>query len=292
MTLLIMAAGMGSRYGGIKQIEPVGEKGELIIDYSIHDAIKSGFKKIIFIIRRDIEKDFREKIYDRFCESIKGTGVEAKYVFQDMPAWRKKPLGTTDAILAAKNEIDEPFCVINADDFYGREAFEKAKKQKCHTLVAYHMTNTLSENGAVKRAVIKTTPKGYLKDLIESQIERADVGKKYPRDTRVSMNFFVFQPSVLPKLEKIRDEFLKTVDKNDEKTECLLPENIAMLIKNKQMRVKVVESGDKWLGLTYKDDKPLVVAKIKELVQDGVYSSPLWGNSVAEKGKNPPEKSI
>ena len=293
MTLLIMAAGMGSRYGGLKQIDPVGEHGELIIDYSVYDAIKAGFDKAVFVISRDMEKDFCDIFFDRIKKQIK-----AEYVFQEIPKWRTKPLGTTAALLAAKDVIKEPFCVINADDFYGRTAFRriarffKSKEIKEHknespipsVMVAYKLKNTVSDFGTVSRGSVVCNGNDYVRDINEricikrgSEYDYMENGAFIPvdGDTKVSMNFFGFTPEIFPLLDEIYQEFLLKIGK-DEKAECFLSENIGRLIKENKITVKTLRTYDKWMGFTYRADKDKITHKIKEMTAHAVYQAPLW----------------
>lgn len=291
MTLLIMAAGMGSRYGGIKQIDPVGHHGELIIDYSVFDAIRAGFTKVVFVIRREIEEDFRTAIFNRLRKII-----DAEYVFQETPSWRAgKPLGTTAAVLAAKDVIKGPFCVINADDFYGAEAFQKISgflsetrnSSECAT-VAYDLCNTISEFGTVSRGALSTKD-GYVVDIKERICIKR--GGEYNfmengayvltvADLKVGMNFFGLVPSVFGHLEKIFNEFMTEIEnpKTPErmKRECFLPENLGRLIKEEKITLRTLTTKEKWVGFTYPDDKKYVQKTIQNLVASGVYPSPLW----------------
>lgn len=291
MTLLIMAAGMGSRYGGIKQIEPVGKHGELIIDYSIFDAIKAGFDKVVFIIRRDIEQEFKKSIFDRI-----GKHIKAEYVFQEKPQGeRTKPWGTTHAILAAKNVVKEPFCVINADDFYGREALVKMaeylKQNKSsigkYAIVGYQVGNTMSGSGSVTRGVCVVDKNKMLTKIDErKRIEKhgdriaftLDDGTTWhqlaPNQT-VSMNFWGFTPDLFPKLEQKFAEFFEA-NKNSMTAEYPIPVTIDDLMKENKVTVEVLTSTDKWLGITYQEDKKQVVDEFAKFIKDGVYPSPLW----------------
>ena len=307
VTLLIMAAGMGSRYGGLKQIDPVGEHGELIIDYSVHDAIKAGFDRAVFVISRDMEKDFCDIFFNRIKEQI-----NAEYVFQEIPKWRKKPFGTTSALLAAKDVINEPFCVINADDLYGRDAFKKIanflKREETSSviagetclsksdryigmsalptavMVAYKLKNTVSDFGTVSRGTVVCDGNDYVRDITEricmkrgSEYDYMEDGAFFPMDgdTKVSMNFFGFTPEIFPLLDKIYQEFLEKVGK-EEKAECFLSENIGRLIKENNITVKMLRTYDKWMGFTYRADKDAVAAKIKKMNMRKIYPSPLW----------------
>lgn len=298
-TLVIMAAGIGSRYGGgIKQLEHVGPSGEIIMDYSIFDAIEAGFNKVIFIIRKDIEKDFREIIGNRIQKH-----VEVEYVFQELdalpagfhkPEERKKPWGTGQAVLCCKNAIHEPFAVINADDYYGKEAFVKVHDFLCNASVetekgqycmaGFVLGNTLSDNGIVTRGVCKVDENSYLSNIEETfEIERQGdkaVGKdKSGRpmtialESSVSMNIWGFVPDILNELEEEFVAFLKGIKEDDVKSEYLLPEVVGTMLREGRASVKVLKTNDKWFGVTYKEDKELVVSSIRELIAQGKYPS-------------------
>ena len=301
MTLLIMAAGMGSRYGGIKQIEPVGTHNELIIDYSIFDAIRAGFKKVVFIIRRDIEKDFREAIFDRISKHIK-----AEYVFQDLndlpggftvPEGRKKPWGTAHAILAARHVIKEPFCAINADDFYGAEAFDKiamflktmeggqtAGKMKS-ALVGYKLCNTVSDQGSVSRGVCVADSNDNITEVVErTKIEKRGDKIGYIENEQfhelnpnsdVSMNFWGFSADLMTVLEDKFTQFLKEHG-TSEKAEYPIPTVIGEMVADGKMDLKLLKSDGMWLGFTYPEDKIIVKTEIEKMIKDGVYPTPLW----------------
>jgi len=272
VTLLVMCAGMGSRFGGLKQIEPVGEHGELIIDYSVYDAIKAGFDRVVFIIRPEMEDTFREKFFNRQRDVASGRGYEVSYVFQHMPTWREKPYGTTAAVLAAREVINEPFCLINADDMYGRDAFQKIADffngGGQNALVAFDLKNTVSEHGTVSRGVIQTSD-GNVTDIIERRCTCDTPSSK------VSMNFFGLQPAVMPMLGEIFADFLKTYEKHPT-YECFLSENIGRLIKENKITMQMLATDGKWLGFTYPDDKEPVKAAVREMIAKGVYPSPLW----------------
>lgn len=295
-TLLIMAAGMGSRFGGLKQIEPVGPNGEFIIDYSIYDAVKVGFTKVVFVIKKENEKIFKETIGSRVEGKIK-----VEYVFQDMndlpdgyicPLDREKPWGTGHAILSARNVIHEPFAIINADDFYGRDAYEvmikalkeKVSQNKC-ILVGYEAGNTLSDNGTVKRGVCEVDC-GNLKKLTESKIwEENDLIKVEPlngspiyevaKDTLVSMNMFAFHPSIFDVLKRKFPLFLDHNIKNL-KSEFLIPDIVTEEVENNNLCVYVLSTKAKWYGVTYRNDKEYVVNEIKKMIEQEVYPNPLW----------------
>ena len=298
--LVIMAAGMGSRFGGIKQLEPVGPSGEIIMDYSIYDAIRAGFEKIIFIIRKDIEKDFREIIGNRI-EKI----IEVEYVFQDIdnlpkgyekPEGREKPWGTGHAVLSCLGTIKEPFAVINADDYYGKEAFVKVNeflKNKAKSNAKYHfcmagfyLGNTLSENGTVTRGVCKVNEDRMLVDVVETQdiARKGDIaiGEADGRpvemalDCPVSMNMWGFTPEFLEELNVRFTEFLDGIGNNPLKAEYLLPTIVDNLIKEGSAEVSVLETHDKWFCVTYREDKEMVVNSFANLVEKGVYPPKLF----------------
>lgn len=303
-TLVIMAAGIGSRFGGgIKQLEPIDEQGHIIMDYSIHDAIKAGFDKVIFIIRKDIEKDFKEIIGDRIEAVCSKSGVEVAYCFQDMqdipagysvPVERTKPWGTGQAILAARDAIDSPFAVINADDYYGTQAFgvlhewltiEHGNNEA--SLVGFILKNTLSENGSVTRGVCKVDSNGYLLDIQETSdiIRTSDgvTGSYGPlsEDISVSMNMWGFGPAYIDALKTgFEDFFRDKVADNPLKAEYLLPTHVGELLKEGKISVKVLNSSDKWFGVTYKEDKPDVVKNINELISKGIYSEDLYSDLI------------
>lgn len=298
-SLVIMAAGMGSRYGGIKQLEAVGPSGEIIMDYSIYDAIEAGFNKVVFIIRRDLEKDFREVIGDRIAKH-----VEVEYVFQEMDLLpsgykkqegRTKPWGTGHAVLCCKDIVKEPFAVINADDYYGKEAFRiiynflnsKEESSNLYCMAGFVLGNTLSDNGTVTRGICKADADGWLVDIIETSgiIQEGNQAKAKDEDgndtwinldTVVSMNMWGFKPSLFGGLEKGFEDFLSNISPEDIKKEYLLPEMVGNLINSDKAKVKVLKTSDKWFGVTYKEDKDLVVASIKDLVDKGIYPAKLF----------------
>lgn len=297
MTLLIMAAGMGSRFGGLKQIEPVGPNGEFIVDYSIYDAIKAGFTKIVFIIKKENYELFKETIGKRIEPFI-----EVHYVFQEqenvpdfvkIPSTRVKPWGTAHAILSAKDVIKENFAVINADDFYGRDAYLKIAQflknsDKNYAMVAYLVKNTLTENGSVKRGVCQNN-NYILENIIECSIEKKeneiiatplDKTKtlSIKEDTLVSMNLFGFTPSIFTYLEEKQKLFFKENENNLDTCEFLIPEEVGNLIKEQKVCVDVLTTTSTWLGITYKEDKPYLVKQIDTLIKEGLYETPLWKN--------------
>lgn len=303
--LVIMAAGIGSRFGGgIKQLEPVGMNGEIIMDYSIHDAIEAGFNKIVFIIRKDIEVAFREVIGDRIEAICKKLNVEIGYAFQELdalpegvtlPAERTKPWGTGQAVLACKGILSEPFAVINADDYYGKEAFIKLHdflegytKDKANEfcMAGFILKNTLSENGGVTRGVCKVNADEYLTGVDETKNivkvgEKAAVEKDGERifideESYVSMNMWGLTPEFIDTLEKGFKEFFAKVGDNELKAEYLLPIYIDELLSQGRVSVKVLDTKDKWFGVTYKEDKDAVVASFKKLIETGVYREKLF----------------
>lgn len=295
-TLLILAAGMASRYGSLKQIQQFGPSGETIIDYSIYDAIRAGFGKIVFIIRENFAEEFKEI----FEPKLKGR-VETAYVFQDMnafvnghtvPADRTKPWGTAHAVLCAKDAINEPFAVINADDFYGRDAFEKMAeflKGECaadrYSVVGYELGKTISEYGSVSRGVCEANGDGNLAGITERTKIYLDNGKIVYEEgdkkvelgpkTPVSMNFWGFAPSVFPVSEKLFDQFLDQKI-TDPKSEFFIPIVVDQFIASGTGSVKVIPTSSQWFGVTYKEDAPGVQASLSALVNKGEYPDNLW----------------
>ena len=296
-TLVIMAAGIGSRFGGgIKQLESVGPNGEIIMDYSIYDALEAGFNKVVFIIRHDLEKDFKEIIGNRIEKICK-----VEYAFQEInnlpegfsvPEGRAKPWGTGQAILSCKDVVNEPFVIINADDYYGKEAFVKVHDFLVSNptsddvlkfcMAGFILKNTLSENGGVSRGVCVADAEGNLTDIKETHniIKTADgaetEGVAIDANSHVSMNMWGVTPDIFPILEKGFTDFLSALTEADIKKEYLLPDIFDMLIKNGRATVKVLETNDKWFGVTYKEDKPFVVESFKKLIADGVYNEKLF----------------
>ena len=304
-TLVIMAAGIGSRFGGgIKQLAPIGPNGEIIMDYSIYDALEAGFDKVVFVIRKDLEKDFKEIIGNRIEKE-----VEVAYAFQeldDIPekfsgkfTGRTKPWGTGQAILCCKDVVDAPFLVINADDYYGSHAFKMAYDFLTenedtadiyrYMMVGYKLENTLTENGHVARGVCVTDEEGHLLKINErTHIEKHDGGTAYteddgktwtmlPEGSTVSMNMWGFSASIL---KELKDRFPRFLDENLKvnplKCEYFLPFVVDELLGEKKATVKVLKSMDKWYGVTYKEDKPVVVAAIQNLKDGGLYPQKLW----------------
>ena len=298
-TLVIMAAGMGSRFGGLKQIEPIGPNGEFIIDYSIYDAIKAGFNRVVFIIKKENFEIFKETVGSRVEKY-----VDTSYVFQKIdnipagyhvPDGRVKPWGTSHAVMSCCGVVDEDFIVINSDDFYGRDAFlvaskfldERAKNNwNEYAVIGYKVMNTLTDNGAVKRGICKVN-NDYLEELIESEIEKKDgIITASPLDgsasfevdpnTYVSMNCFAFTKDIL---EYLKDNFAKFLDKNKdnlEKCEYLLPDSVFHKVQEDGTKVRVVPTVAKWYGVTYKEDKESVVNAIREMIANGDYPQNLW----------------
>ena len=305
-TLLIMAAGMGSRYGGLKQLDHVDGAGHKIIDFSIYDAMKAGFGKVVFVIREEHLRDFKEAIGDRI-----NAHIPVEYAFQSLdrvpegtviPEGREKPWGTAHAVYAARERIEGPFAVINADDFYGREAFQKMREYienaGHYAMVGYKLRNTLTENGYVSRGVCRVNGDGFLMDVeerthIEKDADRArylenpeeasqdkDVEKWVPLtgDETVSMNFWGFQNSFFDELQAELGRFfdgLKTAQ-NPLKAECYLPNVVSALIADGKAGVKVLKTEDRWFGVTYKEDKESVVRSIAALKEKGIYPNSLW----------------
>lgn len=310
-TLVIMAAGIGSRFGGgIKQLEPIGPNGEIIMDYSIHDAIEAGFNKIIFIIRRDIEADFKEVIGNRIEAVCKKLNVEVDYAFQDMkdipgdfPEGRTKPWGTGQAVLAAKELIDTPFAVINADDYYGKKCYREIHDwlvmdhaKYAISMAGFILKNTLSDNGGVTRGICKVS-KGHthvidvvetpniIKSVKEGVIEASADGVALDPESYVSMNMWGFpakkgeKPEFMSVLEKgFKVFFEKSVPANPLKAEYLLPTLIGGMLQQGKCSVKVLETTDKWFGVTYKEDKAAVVDAMHKLIESGIYQEDLYSD--------------
>ncbi len=297
--LVVLAAGMGSRYGGLKQMDKLGKNGEVLLDYSVFEALRSGFKKIVFIIRKDIEKDFRELVLARM-----GNQVSWDLAFQEMDTLippdidanakkiqRTKPWGTSHALLCAEKVIDAPFAVINADDYYGRESFEvigkylSAENITEGAIVQYRLDQTLSPMGTVARGIC-TVENGYLTSVDELMSLKREAGgifntnpdgSKRPLadDTPVSMNFWGFPPSIFPDLQKYFDDFLSAKGM-ELKSECYLPMFADWLIKNNLLKIKSLKADAEWFGVTYKEDKEAAVKRIAELTEKGFYPEKLW----------------
>lgn len=289
LTLIIMAAGMGSRYGGLKQLESVGPRGEIIMDYSVRDALAAGFNKVVFVINKKIEKEFREKIGSKTEKLIK-----TEYVFQESEI-REKPFGTAHAVLCCRDKVNEPFAVINADDFYGQSSFAamaeflrqqplKEKDGKYHfAMLGYMLKNTLTENGTVSRGICSVDDEGYLIDITErtkikgdgSKIEYTENGADWyelPSDSPVSMNFWGFTPDIFAELDSHFTLFLREYADDLMKAEFYLPMAVSKLLKEKKADVKVLPTSEKWYGVTYKEDKASVVEAIKKMTEQGLYT--------------------
>ena len=301
--LVVMAAGMGSRYGGLKQMDPVGNHGQVIMDYSLFDARRAGFETVVFIIKHEIEEDFKRLVGSRI-EKV----MDVRYAFQQLdnlpagyavPEGRTKPWGTSHAILSAKDVIDAPFAVINADDYYGPEAYKVIYDYLTthpdtdgmyeYAMVGYLLKNTVTENGHVARGVCVTSADGYLDSVTErTHIEKTETGARFTEDdgatwtdvsgdTVVSMNLWGFTPSFLKETEDRFAAFLdKALVENPLKGEYFLPSVVSQLIAEDKARVKVLHSRDKWYGVTYKEDKPVVVGAIKAMTESGLYPDNLW----------------
>lgn len=296
-TLLILAAGIGSRYGGLKQVDGIGPGGEAILEYSVYDALRAGFGKVVFVIRRDIEAAFHEKVGSKVAAHI-----PVEYAFQEMDTaleWmaekphREKPWGTGHAILSAKDHLHEPFVVINADDFYGADAFQamgEFLRTDCsateYGMVAYQLSNTLSENGAVSRGVCSVNESGYLADVTErTKIERFEDGISYvdehglrhhlPDHTPVSMNFWGFYPTVLDEIEQQFRAFV-LANQDKPKAEFYIPTVVNNLIESGKIRLRVLNSASQWYGVTYPEDKQTVQAALSNLLAESVYKAGLF----------------
>ena len=309
-SLVIMAAGLGSRFGGgIKQLEPVGMNKEIIMDYSIHDAIEAGFNKIIFIIRKEIEEEFRQVIGNRIEKTCERLNVEVGYAFQaleclpegvELPKDRTKPWGTGQAVLAAKDLIHEPFVVINADDYYGKEAFVKiheflqntdSKNELDLCMAGFILKNTLSDNGGVTRGICNMDEKNQLtsveethnilKKVVDKHIFAETEGKEIDVDSLVSMNMWGLTPKFVELLEDGFQQFFQKIEKGSEqelKAEYLLPIFIDQLLQQDKVTVKVLKTHDRWFGVTYKEDKEVVVESFKNLIHNGIYKEELFSD--------------
>ena len=302
--LVVMAAGMGSRYGGLKQIDPVDKEGHIIMDFSIYDAVQAGFQKVVFIIKKENEADFRSAIGDRLSNQL-----EVSYVFQDLhnipegyevPEGRVKPWGTAHAVYSCMDEIDGPFAVINADDYYGVEAFKliydylstHADDDKYrYTMVGYHLANTVTDNGYVSRGVCETNENGELISVTErTRIEKYNGGVAYteddgntwvqvPDDTTVSMNMWGLTPDFLDVLEEgFKEFFEKEVPSNPLKAEYLIPIFIGELLEQGKMFVKVLKTNDTWYGMTYHEDVVFVKESFRKMLENGVYKADLFSD--------------
>jgi len=302
LTLVVMAAGVGSRYGGPKQLEPIGPHGETFSDYSVYDALQAGFEKVVFILSKEVEEAFRSRVgrrIERHCET--------EYVIQRLedvpqgfavPPGRKKPWGTAHAVLCCKDAVNSPFCVINADDFYGRESFkavadflpqaDEGSKVLKSCLVGYRLENTLSKHGPVTRGVCEVNDEGYLLRIEERHrvqrrgeaIRFSEDGEHWmeiPPETVVSMNMWGFPPGIFSELEARFPRFLQEHKDDIGTAEFLLPDVVRDLVREGRMRVKVLPTGERWFGITYQEDKRNARAAIAELIQRGVYPERLWG---------------
>lgn len=297
--LVVLAAGMGSRYGGLKQIDPIGPNGEIILELSAFDAIRAGFKKIVFIIKHEIEKDFKEAIGNKLSKYC-----EVEYVFQDItklpegcviPEGRVKPWGTAHAIMCCKGIVDAPFAVINADDYYGVSAFKTlynflttSTNEDEYAMVGYRLGNTVSEYGSVARGVCSyedgklTNVRELTKievhgDVIEHTADGGETWEELPADSLVSMNMWGFKANVIERFESRFVEFFhEETPTNPLKAEYFIPMEIGRMLRANQIEVTMLSSNDKWYGVTYQEDKPMVKAGIAKLMEDGVYPQPLW----------------
>lgn len=294
LTLVILAAGMGSRYGGLKQIDEFGINGEAIIDFSIYDAIEAGFNKLVLIIREEHEDIFEKELVSKLRPHI-----EVEYAFQDVndvpegfkvPEGREKPWGTTHALLSAKNHVDTPFMICNADDYYGKTSFVKMAEflnnieENEAAMMGYILDNTLTDHGTVTRGVCEGVD-GYLHKIVETDgIKRTEKGLVGGDDealladgTLCSMNFWGFTPKIFELMEERFESFLETeVQKNPEKAEALLPNDVGTLIDEGKLKVRILETNEQWFGVTYQDDKPKVLETFKKFQTTGVYPEKLW----------------
>lgn len=302
-TLVILAAGMGSRYGGLKQIDPIDEQGHKIIDFSIYDAMHAGFGKVVFIIKKEHEAEFRSCVGDAVERHI-----PVEYVFQDLsdvpegfaiPEGRVKPWGTTHALMCCKGVVNEPFAVINADDYYGKSAYttlveylamnQDKEDKPGYAMVGYQLKNTLTDKGSVARGCCMTNADGFLTEIVErTKIIKTETGAAFTEDdgatytplsadTLVSMNMWALFPSIFDKFETAMKRFFaEEVQANPMKAECLIPTEMGRLLQEDKATVKVLSSRDKWFGVTYQEDRPLVKASIRELKDRGVYPEKLW----------------
>lgn len=301
-TLLILAAGMGSRYGGLKQIDHFGPNGETLMDYALHDAFAAGFRRVVFIIRHYFETDFRVIVSSRYENRL-----DVGYVFQEMetlppgftaPPERTKPWGTTHAIWCARDVVKEPFVIVNADDYYGKNAFRSvfqfltrpaAGPTPEYCIVGYPVLQTLSEHGGVTRAICELDAEGYLKALTErSGLERWGETGRYPDETGnmcvlrgdevVSMNMMGFMPAVFGQLERHLTAFLERQRTTADTSECIIPTTLGALLVEKAARVRVLPTTDQWFGVTHQKDKPGACSTLRAMVERGEYPSPVWNN--------------
>jgi NDP-sugar pyrophosphorylase family protein len=290
LTLVVLAAGQGSRYGGLKQIDPVGPGGETMLDYALYDAERAGFERVVFVIRRDFEAAFRERMVERF-----GGKMDLAYAFQSLdalppgftpPVGREKPWGTGHAVWCARDEVTDNFAVIDADDFYGVDSYRQLAEflvprtaQPKFAIVGFRLANTLSEHGAVSRGVCTTTPEGRLQSIVEQTSIKADEvgpGKKFPADQIVSMNCWGFTPALFSLLDVQWKEFLAT-NGRELKSEFYLPAAVSGMIARGQAEARVIPTESSWFGITYREDKQRTMTAIEELVGAGIYPPQLWG---------------
>lgn len=300
-TLLVMAAGMGSRYGGVKQIDAVGMHGECLLDYGVYDAKRNGYGRVVFIIRKDIEKDFRERLFDRIARNM-----DAEYVFQSLESLltpeevtlskgRQKPWGTIHAVLCAENAVKTPFTVVNADDYYGRSAYERLGKylssldndSTAHAMVGFQLDRTMSQNGSVSRGICRVDEEGMLLNMVENtKIEYIDGGSRIVShlddgdvfltgEESVSMNFFGFTPKAFEFFNEYWEDFKKK-NITEPKKECLLPNAAGDMVREKKGTIRVFTSQEKWFGMTYPEDKKAVMDALKEKIRSGYYPEKLW----------------
>lgn len=300
--LVVMAAGLGSRYGGLKQIDPVGDHGEIIIDFSLYDAVLAGFKKVVFLIKRSIANEFEEVIGNRISRFM-----DVKYAYQELdvlpdgyriPEGREKPWGTAHAVLCCRDVIDAPFAVINADDYYGKEAFRliydylaqmEDDSDYRYAMVGYTLEKTLTDHGHVARGVCTVSPDGYLKDIHErTHIEKRDGRAEYtedggaswtviPEGSTVSMNLWGFSQTLLGEIAERFPPFLeRDAVENPLKAEFFLPSVVDSLLKKEKATVRVLRTPDRWYGVTYRDDKPVIVEAIRAMRKQGMYPDVLW----------------
>ncbi len=296
-TLVILAAGMGSRFGGLKQMTPVDKNGDFIIDYSIYDALRAGFDKVVFVIRKSMLEDFKNTIGKRIEDKI-----EVSYVFQEIDDLldtypdlekREKPLGTVHALLAAKNEVNTPFIIINADDFYGKDAYLKANDffyanndENIINMVVYPINQVCSDNGTVKRGIVFSNEENYLENIKECVVEKNNDSYQakelyteeelvVDKDTSTSMNFFCFYPNIFNLLDQYMQEFLKSLENRTSK-EALLPNALLEFIKEGKIKAKISKTTGPWIGMTYKEDQVILEEKIANLITKGDYPEKLW----------------
>lgn len=288
-TLMVLAAGIGSRYGGLKQIDPVGPNGEIVLDYSVFDALRAGFDRVVFVIRKDIESDFRSAIGSRF-----ESRMDTEYAFQQLdlvpagftiPPERRKPWGTGHAVLVARHLIDGPFAVINADDFYGAASYRlladflnrvEVARPASFAMVGFRLMDTLSEHGTVSRGVCECDKDSRLIRIDERPaIRKQDVGPLYTGDESTSMNFWGFTPQIFEAIEKQFRDFLRDHG-SEPKSELYIPAVVDTMIRRGEAVADVIPGGGPWFGITYKEDKPAVMTGIRRLIDEGHYPSPLW----------------